>query len=262
LSWLQIHTANPTVWGDCVGAELYKRYSSACDYYEEAGCSSIPNCHWLPEYDIEVLPNPLNFSKPCHLKTTTSPVENVFLGPSAMTKGALEAQKQCAEAADKATCSLKTFTVAQKAMTTALTYRASEESSSPGDEQFAAAWVDEEGPDAELEVRIGGLGTITRKAHDTLDLKQPMKVSNVPPPVPQSGKPLDGTRPGRTAATSAPSETGYTAMPRCQDPVSCPGGKQWQMEDKPCSTPPTCMAAKVSLVKLKVNKARGGFLHI
>lgn len=77
----QVHSANPAVWGTCAGSEVYKRYSSACNFTTEPGCiTSSEGCAWLPEYDLEVAPNPLNFSKPCVLASSSSPVESVFLG--------------------------------------------------------------------------------------------------------------------------------------------------------------------------------------
>ena len=252
----QVHIADPQVWGDCVGAELYRRYSSVCDHYDEPGCTAIPKCNWLPQYDAEVLPNPLNFSKPCHLKTTTSPVENVFLGPSALTKGALEAQKQCDEAVDKAICSQKQFTVPTTAMAAALAYKASEESSSPEDTQFAAAGFDDDGPGAEPWMKGSALKSPSTAGApgpavdaSPFDARQPRKVGKIPLPRPAAVGPAPAVISGgaatavASAASTAPAVRGVTPSQ-----TGALGGEL-------CTTPPTCVAAEVSLLKLKVNKA-------
>lgn len=49
--------ADPEVWGTCIGADLYRQYSSICNTPPGAGrdaCKQDPACTYIEEYDKEV----------------------------------------------------------------------------------------------------------------------------------------------------------------------------------------------------------------
>lgn len=52
---VQVHLADPAVWGSCVATDLFRQYSSICNHYNEGSCKAdTVGCVYLPEYDAEV----------------------------------------------------------------------------------------------------------------------------------------------------------------------------------------------------------------
>jgi hypothetical protein len=136
---VQVHASAPEVWGDCEGAQLYKRYAAACDYPDQDSCAGDTRCGWISEYDAEVGPNPLNFTKQCVLRTTISPVETVYLGPGTLTGDTLAAQKACAAHSANTECTAGVVNIAADKLTQALAFAAGQEPSNPEDAAFAAS---------------------------------------------------------------------------------------------------------------------------
>jgi hypothetical protein len=65
--------------------------------------------HTLPTLlQDEVLPNPLNLSKPCVLASTNSPIESVMLGTGLLSKSIIVAQLACSQRSEVATCTKDT----------------------------------------------------------------------------------------------------------------------------------------------------------
>lgn len=58
----------------------------------------------LSHLQNEVLPNPLNLSKPCVLASGTSPVESVMLGAGPLSKDVVAAQLECSQRSEEAVC--------------------------------------------------------------------------------------------------------------------------------------------------------------
>lgn len=125
----RVQAADAEVWGACAGREAYARYASACNFTTAAGCRAAPGeaCHWLDEYDVAVAPNPLNFSKPCVLAATASPVESVFLGGGALSKAVVGAQRECAALGDAGACEKGQVEVDAGALGAAMDYDAASE---------------------------------------------------------------------------------------------------------------------------------------
>lgn len=52
---LQVHLADPDVWGTCVATDLYRQYSSICNHPNQAACKQdTAGCVFVSEYDSEV----------------------------------------------------------------------------------------------------------------------------------------------------------------------------------------------------------------
>jgi hypothetical protein len=67
-----------------------------------------PRCpvspHLPPTPKLEVAPNPLNFSKPCVLASTSSPIESVLLGHGNVSQAVVAAQLECTQRFDEPSC--------------------------------------------------------------------------------------------------------------------------------------------------------------
>jgi hypothetical protein len=67
---------------------------------------AVPSCRpHRPVWQIEVGPNPLNFSKPCVLASTSSPIESVLLGQGNVSQAIVAAQLDCTQRYDEPSCS-------------------------------------------------------------------------------------------------------------------------------------------------------------
>lgn len=124
--YVQVYNGSTDVWGSCAGIQLYKQYAvKLCDYATQDQCSNITvtqvTCTWLPEYDSEVVTNPLNFSKPCVLAATTAPVESLFIGHGSFASAVMDMQADCANYTDEASCSQDLKMVFQQSVSAALT---------------------------------------------------------------------------------------------------------------------------------------------
>lgn len=54
---MQVHIADPDVWGSCVATDLFRQYSSICNHNTQEDCKRDPvECVFVPEYEAEVRP--------------------------------------------------------------------------------------------------------------------------------------------------------------------------------------------------------------
>jgi hypothetical protein len=229
--WCQVHAAAPEVWGDCEGGQLYKRYAAACDYPDQDSCASDARCGWIGEYDAEVGPNPLNFTKPCVLLTTSSPVETVYLGPGTLTGDTLAAQKACAKHSANAGCTAEAVSIAADKMTQALAFTAGQEPSNPEDAAFAASdldatlILDDNGNPVNPVTAIEGEDPPSHAVFPALQQQQPSQqvVSPLKPLGPIVWAPVWVVRPASSSAPSPAKPPAPKPAPstRCRAQVVC-----------------------------------------
>jgi hypothetical protein len=50
----QLQTGDTEVWGRCAATDLYRQYSSLCNYQTEKDCRSSSDCIFVAEYESEV----------------------------------------------------------------------------------------------------------------------------------------------------------------------------------------------------------------
>jgi len=69
----QVQVADPEVWGTCIGADLYRQYSSICNHQNQEACKQDPaGCTFIGEHEAEV-------RQTIHVQKDKLPVTNCTL---------------------------------------------------------------------------------------------------------------------------------------------------------------------------------------